>query len=90
MHALIEACKQKAMEAAQGDESLFLEVFKSHGDVALGDVVSEHGGDGLRLDLMILEVFYNLNDSMILPAPQTDIQVRLNESHPLIPFPGFP
>ena len=71
-------------------ESLFLEEFKSHGDVALGDVVSEHSGDGLRLDLMILEVFYNLNDSMILPAPQTDIQVRLNESHPLIPFPGFP
>jgi len=46
-------------------ESLSLEVFKNHGDVALKDVVSEHGGEGLGLDL-VLEVFSNLNDSIIL------------------------
>ena len=28
-------------------ESLSLKVFKNHGDVALRDVVSEYGGDGL-------------------------------------------
>jgi len=44
--------------------SLSLEVFKECGDVALKDMVSEHGGDGLVLDWMILVVF--LNDSMIL------------------------
>ena len=33
-------------------------------DVALRDVVCGHGGDGLVLDRMILEVFSNLNDSM--------------------------
>ena len=27
---------------------------------------SKHGGVGLMMDLMILEVFSNLNDSMIL------------------------
>ena len=30
------------------------------------DVVSGHGGDGLGLDLGILEVFPNLNDCVIL------------------------
>ena len=34
-------------------ESLPLEVFKEHGDVALRDVVSGRGGDGLGLDLVI-------------------------------------
>ena len=29
-------------------ESPSLEVFKNHGDVALRDVVSEHGGDGMK------------------------------------------
>ena len=47
-------------------ESLSLEVFKNHGDVALRDVVSGHGGDGLGLDWMILEVFSNVNDFIIL------------------------
>ena len=38
--------------AAQGVvESLSLEVFKNCRDVALRDVVSGHGGDGLGLDL---------------------------------------
>ena len=38
-------------------ESLSLEKFKNHGDVALRDVVSGHGGGQLGLDLVILEVF---------------------------------
>ena len=44
-------------------ESPSLEVFKSRGDVALRDVVS---GDGLDTDTMVLVVFSNLNDSVIL------------------------
>ena len=45
-------------------ESPSLEVFKNHGDVALRDVVTGHGGVGLGLDLGILEVFSSLDDSM--------------------------
>lgn len=41
-------------------------VFKSHGDVGLGDMVSGYGGDGLGLYLEILEVFSALNESMAL------------------------
>ena len=53
--------------AAQGVvESLSLDVFKNCRDVALRDVVSGHGGDGLGLDWMILVVFSNLDDSEIL------------------------
>ena len=40
--------------------SLSLEVSKSHGDVALRDVGSGHGGVGLGIS----EIFSNLNDSM--------------------------
>jgi len=47
-------------------ESLSLEVFKNCRDVALRDVVSGHGGDGLGLDWMFLVVFSNLDDSEIL------------------------
>ena len=36
----------------------------SPGGVPLRDVVSGHSGDGLGLDLVILEVFSNLSDSM--------------------------
>jgi len=36
------------------------------GDVALGDTVSERSGDGLGLNLGVLEVFSNLSDSMIV------------------------
>jgi len=43
-----------------------LEVFKSHGDGALRDMASGHSGGGLGLDLVILEVFSNLSDCMIL------------------------
>jgi len=44
--------------------SLSLGTFQNHGDVALR--VSGHGGSGLGLDFVILEVFSNLNDSAIL------------------------
>ena len=44
-------------------ESLSLEVLKSHGDVALRDVVCGHGGDGLGWTWMVLVVFSDLNDS---------------------------
>ena len=47
-------------------ESQSLEVFKKHVDAALKDMVSGQGGDGLGLDYIILLVFSNLNDSMIL------------------------
>jgi len=43
-------------------ESLSLEVLKKCGDVALRDMVSGHG---LGSDLVILEVFSNLNDCVI-------------------------
>jgi len=45
-------------------ESLTLEVFKKCGAVALRDMASEHGGDGLGSELVSLEVFSN--DSVIL------------------------
>ena len=45
-------------------ESPSLEVFKSRGDVALRHMVSGHGGDGL--DMVILVVLSNHNDSVIL------------------------
>ena len=47
-------------------ESLFLEVFKKHMDMALRDMVSGHGMMGWWLDWMVLEVFSNPYDSMIL------------------------
>ena len=43
-----------------------LEVFQSHGDEALRDVVTGHGGGGLGLGMVILVVFANLNASMIV------------------------
>ena len=50
----------------EGVGSPSLEVSKIHGDVALRDVVSGHGGDGLRLDNVILQTFSNLYGSRIL------------------------
>ena len=50
-------------------ESLSLEVFKNRGDVAERHMVSGHGGDGLMVGLgglSVLEVFSNLNGSVIL------------------------
>ena len=49
--------------------SLSLEVFQNRGDVALRDVGSGHSGGGLGLGSVILEVFSNLNGSMILFPP---------------------
>ena len=36
--------------------SLSLEVPKNHGDVALRDVVSGHGGGGQEMNLVVLEI----------------------------------
>lgn len=41
--------------------------------MALRDVVSEHSVDGLGLDLMILLVFCNVNDSMVLLQTLLDL-----------------
>lgn len=49
-----------------GDVVESLELFKKRVDVALRDMVGGDGGDGLILGWMILEVFCNLNDAMIL------------------------
>lgn len=46
-------------------ESPCLEVLKNRGDVALRDVVNGHGGGGLSLDLVIIEAFPNLYDSIL-------------------------
>ena len=46
-------------------ESLSLEVFKNHVDVALRDVVSGHGDDSLTLGLDDLRSLSNINDSTI-------------------------
>ena len=50
-------------------ESLSLEVFRKHVDVALRDMVSGHGGDGLTVRLGDLCGFSNLIDSKILSFP---------------------
>jgi len=42
-----------------------LQVFQNRGDVVLWDMVSGSNRDGLGLDLGILEVFSNLDDSMV-------------------------
>ena len=47
-------------------ESLSLEVSRNRVDVALRDMVSGHGGDGLGLGLGIIELFPSLDNSMIL------------------------
>jgi len=46
-------------------ESLSLEVFKNHVDVALRDVVSGHGDDSLTVGLDDLRSLSNINDSTI-------------------------
>ena len=47
-------------------ESPSMEVFKNRMDVALRDVVIGHGEMGWWLDLKMLEVFSNINSSVIL------------------------
>jgi len=67
-----------------------LEVFKNHGDVALRDMVNGHGVDELGLDLMFLEVFSNLNDSMVLcfyaPIPDTQTAGAVSTAATHSPF----
>ena len=46
--------------------SLSLEVFQSHGDVALRDVGSGCGGVGWGWSWGILELFSNLSDAVVL------------------------
>lgn len=46
-------------------ESLPLEVSKNHGDVALRDMVSGHGGGGLVVELDNLSGLSNHNDSVL-------------------------
>jgi len=55
-------CSGTAAQGVLGSPSL--EACENRGDVALRDVGSGHAGDGL--DLLILEVFSNPNDSMNL------------------------
>ena len=57
-----QCCSGTAAHGVVGSPSL--EVSQSCGDVALRDVGSGHGGGGLGWG--ILEVFSNLNDSVIL------------------------
>ena len=57
-----DAVAQLPMEVV-GSPSL--EVLKNHGDMALRNVVSGHGGGGLEWDWIILDVFSNPNDSTI-------------------------
>jgi len=47
-------------------DSLSLEVFKSCVDVALRDMGSGHGGDGLLVVLYELSDLFNCHDSTIL------------------------
>ena len=47
-------------------ESPTLEVFRKCGDMALRNMVSGHGGDGLGLVWMIPVVFHNPYDSIVL------------------------
>jgi len=47
-------------------QSPSLEVFQNRVDVALRNVVSVHGGDGLAVGLDDLRGFSNLYDSMII------------------------
>ena len=47
-------------------ESPSLKMFKRHGDVALRDMVSGHGEDGLMIGLDDLSGLFKSNDAMIV------------------------
>jgi len=51
---------------AQVVDSPSLEVLQNHVDVALRDLVSGHGGDGLMVGRGDLSGLYKLNDSIAL------------------------
>lgn len=55
-----------AQAAQEVVESLILEVLKKRADVAVSDMASGDGGDGLMVGLVILVVFSNHNDSVVL------------------------
>jgi len=55
-----------------------LQVLQNHGDVALRDVIIAYEGGGLGLDLVILEVFSNQSDSVILRPPGASCQKVAN------------
>jgi len=66
-------CLGMALSCTRGDSGLIVgeispKEWWNHGDVALRDTVSGHGGDGLQLDLGILEVFCNINYSVMFQA----------------------
>ena len=63
-------------------ESPSLGVFQRCEDVAVRDVVSGHGEDGLVLDLGISVVFSNLNDSM--SAKTVHIQAGQRQNNPTL------
>ena len=63
---IIPACVSSSAQAAwEVVRSSSLGVFQNHRDVALRDVVGGHGEMGCCLDVSILEVFSNLNDSVV-------------------------
>ena len=61
-HFLSERVVMRWHSCSGSGGSPSLEVFQSHGDVALMEVGSGHSGGGLGLG--ILEAFSSLNDSM--------------------------
>jgi len=55
-----------------------MEVFKNHGDVAVRDGFSGHSGMDQWFDMMILEVFSNLDDSLSLMIQCHSIFPKMN------------
>ena len=66
--------------------ALSMEVLKSHGHVAPGDMVSGHGGDGLGLGLGILKVFSNLNGFMVQESfrAQAPMGAQCDSDYPIV------
>jgi len=68
-------------------DSTSLEVFRSHVDVTLRDIVNGHGGDGLMVGLDDLRSFFQLwwfYDSMILPTLWTSTAQDASFSYILV------
>ena len=64
---LLSKSSEAVAQAAQGSGGVTIPGgVQECRNVALRDVVSGHGGDGLVVGQMITVVFSNLNDSMIL------------------------
>lgn len=58
--------QQTSVCSPRGDTKLTLEVLNNHGDVALGNIGQRTQWDRLGLGLGILDVFSDLNDSVVL------------------------